>query len=136
MPTYSPDGRWIAYVSPETGRNQIYVRSRTGSGRVWQISDSGGVEPAWALNGRELFYRADDKMMRVDVTPSSPIAFGKPEVLFEGSYMFGNTEGREFDVARDGRFLMLKPQRPPSATPLNVIVNWFEDARRRLSTAP
>ena len=54
-------------------------------------------------------------------------------MLFEGSYMFGDTEGQEFDVSRDGsRFLMLKPQRLPAATPLSVIVNWFDDLRRRV----
>ena len=68
MPAFSPDGRWIAYVSPQSARNEVYVRSSTGEGSTWQISNDGGVEPVWSASGRELFYRVDDKMMVVDVT--------------------------------------------------------------------
>jgi serine/threonine-protein kinase len=138
MPTFSPDGRWIAYVSwQQSGRSEIYVSASTGEGSIWQISSGGGVEPVWSADGRELFYRADDKMMAVDVVLSPAISFGKPHVLFEGSYMFGATESQEFDVSRDGRrFLMLKPTRPLEARPLNVIVNWFDDVRRRVPAAP
>jgi serine/threonine-protein kinase len=136
MPTFSPDGRWIAYVSPQSARYEVYVRSATGEGSIWPISNDGGVEPVWSHSGRELFYRADDKMMVVDVTQSDTPAFGKPRVLFEGSYIFATSEGQEFDVSRDGRrFLMLKPQRVPVATPLNVIVNWFDDLKRRVPGA-
>jgi Tol biopolymer transport system component len=132
MPTFSPDGRWIAYVSPQSGRQEILVRSSVGEGSRRQISNGGGVEPVWSSDGRELFYRADDKMMAVDVFQGTVPTFGKPRVLFEGSYVFGNTEGQAFDVSRDGRrFLMMRPQRPLAAVPLNVIVNWF-DALRQL----
>ena len=100
-------------------------------------SDWGGVEPIWSVDGRELFYRADDKMMAVDVAATSPLSFGKPHVLFEGSYLFGATESQEFDVSRDGRrFLMLKPERRFEAQPLSVIVNWFDDLRRRVAASP
>jgi len=137
MPTFSPDGRWVGYVSMHSGRAEIYVRSSTGEGSIWTISNAGGVEPIWSVDGRELFYRADDKMMAVDVAPSTPISFGKPHALFQGSYLFGPTEGQEFDVSRDGhRFLMLKPQRPLEAAPLSVIVNWFDDLRRRVPASP
>jgi serine/threonine-protein kinase len=134
MPTLSPDGRWIAYVSPRSGRTEIYVRSSTGTGRTWQISNEGGLEPVWSRNGREIFYRANDTMMVVDVTQSPTMSFGKPRALFAGSFMFGRTEGQQFDVSPDGqRFLMLKPQQPLAATPLNVRVNWFDDLRQRAS---
>jgi serine/threonine-protein kinase len=132
MPTFSSDGRWIGYVSPQSARNEVYVRSSTGEGSTWQISNDGGVEPVWSFSGRELFYRVNDKMMVVDVRQSPTISFGKPRVLFEGSYIFDENETQAFDVSRDGgRFLMLRPQRVPNATPLNVIVNWFDDLRRR-----
>jgi len=73
--------------------------------------------------------------MVVDVDPAA-ISFGKLRVLFEASYMFGITEGQQYDVSRDGhRFLMLKPERTPAATPLNVIVNWFDDVQRRVPAA-
>jgi Tol biopolymer transport system component len=137
MPTFSPDGRWIGYVSKQSGRDEVYVRSSTGEGSIWPISNAGGVEPVWSADGRELFYRADDKMMTVDVVLSPAIVFGKPQVLFAGSYLFGATESQGYDVSRDGRrFLMLKPTRPFEATPLNVIVNWFDDLRRRVPPSP
>ena len=90
----------------------------------------------WSFSGRELFYRADDKMMTVDVSLGATPTFGKPRVLFEGSYVFGSTEGQAFDVTRDGRrFLMLKPQRPLTADPLNVIVNWFDTLREQVTAS-
>ena len=137
MPTFSPDGRWVGYVSKQSGRDEVYVRSSTGEGSIFTISNGGGVEPVWSTDGRELFYRADDKMMAVDVMLSTSIAFGKPRVLFEGSYIFGPTESQGFDVSRDGRrFLMLKPERRFEPIPLNVIVNWFDDVRRRVPASP
>ena len=133
MPTLSPDGRWMGYVSSRSGRNEIYVRSSTGTGSTWQISNEGGVEPLWSPTGRELFYRENNKMVVVDVTPAATPSFGKPRTLFEGAYMFGRTEGQEFDVTPDGsRFLMLKPQQPPAARPLNVRVNWFNELRQSI----
>ena len=133
MPTFSPDGRWVGYVSPRSGRNEVYVTSSNGTGRMWQISSDGGAEPIWSFSGGELFYRANDKMMVVDVTRSETLSFSKPRVLFEGDYMFGTTEGQQFDVTRDGRrFLMLKAQQPLAATPLNVRVNWFDEVRRQI----
>jgi len=137
MPTFSPDGRWVAYVSRQSGHNEIDVRASSGDGSIWQISNGAGVEPVWSLDGREIFYRADDKMMAVDVVQSIPMSFGKPHVLFEGSFIFGGTESQDFDVSGDGRrFLMLKPQRVYEPIPLSVIVNWFDDVRRRAPVSP
>jgi eukaryotic-like serine/threonine-protein kinase len=137
MPTFSPDGRWVAYVSRQSGHNEIDVRASSGDGSIWQISNGAGVEPVWSFDGREIFYRADDKMMAVDVVQSTPMSFGKPHVLFEGSFIFGGTESQDFDVSRDGRrFLMLKPQRVYEPIPLSVIVNWFDDVRRRAPVSP
>src|ERR1700676_5576985 len=64
---FSPDGRWLAYISDESGRFEVYVQSYPGPGGKWQISTEGGTEPVWTRNGRELFYRSGDKMMAVDV---------------------------------------------------------------------
>jgi hypothetical protein len=124
---------WMGYVSSRSGRNEVWVRSSTGTGSTWQISNEGGVEPVWSPNGRELFYRENAKMVVVDVTPSATPSFGKPRALFEGAFIFGRTEGQQFDVSPDGRrFLMLKPEQPLAATPLNVRVNWFNELRQRV----
>ncbi len=129
----SPDGRWLAYASDESGRWEIYVRPfpEVDEGR-WQVSTNGGTEAAWALDGRELFYRNGDKMMRVAVTATSVFAHQPPQVLFEGSY--DTHVNRNYDVARDGRFLMVKdvtPRDPASARQHLVLVqNWLEELKR------
>ena len=67
LPQFSPDGRWVAYQSNETGRNEVYVVPYPGPGRKVTVSNQGGTEPRWARNGRELFYRNGDQMMAVDI---------------------------------------------------------------------
>jgi hypothetical protein len=86
-PQFSPDGRWLAYISDESGRDEIYVQPYPGPGGKWEISTEGGTEPVWNPNGQELFYRSGDKMMAVDVTTQLGFAAGKPRMLFEGPYM-------------------------------------------------
>jgi eukaryotic-like serine/threonine-protein kinase len=86
-PRFSPDGRWLAYVSDESDRWEIYVQPYPGPGGKWQISTDGGTEPVWNPNGRELFYRSGDKMMAVDIATQPGFAAGRPRVLFEGPYV-------------------------------------------------
>ena len=86
-PRFSPDGRWIAYVSDESGRPEIYVQPFPGPGGKWQISTDGGIEPAWNPNGRELFYRIGDRMMAVPITTTPAFCTGRPTMLFERPYM-------------------------------------------------
>ena len=83
-PRFSPDGRWLAYVSNESGRYEIYVQPYLGPGGRWQISTEGGTEQVWNPNGRELFYRNGPKMMAVDIATQPNFAAGKPRVLFQG----------------------------------------------------
>ena len=85
-PRFSPDGRWLAYISDESGRYEIYVQPYPGPGGKWQISTEGGTEPVWNPNGRELFYRNGDKMMAVDIATQPGFSAGKPRMLFEGQY--------------------------------------------------
>ena len=75
-PMFSPDGRWLAYGSDESGRPEIYVQPYPGPGGKWQISAEGGTEPAWNHNGRELFYRQGNKMMAADVTTQPSLFCG------------------------------------------------------------
>jgi serine/threonine-protein kinase len=138
VPRFSPDGRWLAYISNESGRYEIYVQPYPGPGGKWQVSTEGGTEPAWNPNGRELFYRSGDKMMAVDITTQPSFAAGKPRVLFEGRYVPTPATAPNYDVSPDGqRFLMLKPNEQEASAPtqINVVLNWFEELKRRVPTA-
>ena len=107
---------------------QIYIQALGGRLQV-HVSNEGGTTPRWARNGQELFYGNGDKMMAVDVQTTPAFRVGAPRLLFEGHYSAG------YDVSPDGkRFLMLKPPVAQSAGPaqLHVVVNWFEELRRRV----
>jgi serine/threonine-protein kinase len=133
----SPDGRWIAYQSAESGQFQIYVRPfpNVDSGR-WQVSSSGGVKPVWSRNGHELFYDGarNGTMMAVPVQTATTFSFETPIKLFEGAY-YARTAGRTYDVAPDGkRFLMIKGgpgNQSGIPTSVVLVLNWFDDLRQR-----
>jgi len=136
-PRFSPNGRWLAYTSNESGRFEIYVQPYPGPGGKWQISTEGGTEPVWNPNGRELFYRIGGKMMAVDVTIQPSFSVGKPKMLFEGQFEPAPATFPNYDVSPDGqRFLMLKPTEQEQAAPtqINVVLNWFEELKRRVPT--
>jgi len=132
----SPDGRWLAYQSDETGLPQVYVQPFPGPGGKWQVSTDGGVEPNWARNGRELFYvsqgrTAQGRMMAVEVTTSPTFRAGTQKPLFEASASgFGPSV---FEVSPDGqRFLTLRRPDGQAATgQLHVVMEWFEELKRR-----
>jgi Tol biopolymer transport system component/tRNA A-37 threonylcarbamoyl transferase component Bud32 len=137
VPRFSPDGRWLAYVSDESGRYEIYVQSYPGPGGKSQISTDGGTEPVWNPNGRELFYRIGDKMMAVDITTHPGFTAGKPRTLFEGQYVPTPATFPNYDVSSDGqRFLMLKRVEQAEAAPtrINVVLNWFEELKQKVPT--
>jgi Tol biopolymer transport system component len=130
----SPDGRWLAYESSETGEKAIFVRPFPDvSTARWRLSSAGGVNPAWARDGRALFYRTGQAILAVSVRGATPADWGAPEKLFEGPYFF--IDGPEtFDVAPDGRFLMLKMgggnAEPTTPDSLIVVQNWHEELKR------
>jgi serine/threonine protein kinase/Tol biopolymer transport system component len=128
---FSPDGRWLAYTSNETGTMQVYaVRYPDGGGRM-QLSTDGGTEPVWAASGRELFYRDGDRMMAVGVAGYPVLAVGKPQLLFTASFVRANSPS--YAVTRDGQhFLMMREGETEPARQLNVVVNWFEELKRRI----
>ena len=134
----SPDGRWLVYQSDESGSSEIYVRpfpNVAAAGRS-QVSTGGGTRPAWSRDGRELYYLGlDGAMMAVPVDSSTnrdAFSAGRPTVLFSGSYHVVQA-GRSYDVAPDGRFLMIKNVTQQAAAPqLVVILNWFEELNRLL----
>jgi Tol biopolymer transport system component len=132
----SPDGKWLAYESNESGRSEIYVRPfpDVSTGR-WQVSSGGGTRALWGRNGQELFYLTPTGTL-MSVRPEAGITWtaGPPAKLFEGPYYAGGggAAGRTYDVAPDGRFLMIKPASMPDQIAATVIVvqNWFEELRR------
>jgi hypothetical protein len=124
---FSPDGRWVAYSSAETGRHQIYVQPfPSGAGR-WQLSTEGGSEPRWRADGRELFFIGPDhRMMAVPITGGASFDHGLPVPLFATRVAdFANPYRTSYAVTPDGqRFLVsgvAENATPPSVT---VIVNW------------
>jgi Tol biopolymer transport system component len=137
-PNLSPDARWIAYESNESGQSEIYVRPfpEVDGGR-WQVSTGGGVQPVWARSGRELFYRDGNAIVAVPVQAGPSFAAGNPKALFEGRYVLGFGGHRSYDVSPDGqRFLLIKAgavaASPQAAPPARFIIveNWFEELRR------
>jgi Tol biopolymer transport system component len=138
-PRFSSDGRWIAYTSDESGRNEVYVQPYPGPGGKWQVSKDGGTEPVWNRNGRELFYRSGNKMMAVEITTQPNFALSNPRMLFEGLYALAPVPVSNYDVSPDGqRFLMLKPteqeQAQAAPTQINVVMNWFEELKQKVPT--
>ena len=136
MPQFSPDGRWIAYASQESGSREIYVRPFPDSGGKWQVSVGGGNEPQWNHNGRELFYRTGEKMMAVEIDTRDGFVPGKPKILFEGhSVPTPNPDWvrANYDVTPDGqRFLMVAPADPgrTASNRIEVVLNWTEELKR------
>jgi serine/threonine-protein kinase len=133
-PIFSPDGRWLAYVSDESGRYEVYVESvPRGRGR-WLVSSGGGIEPLWSADGRELFYRSGDAMLSVAVQTAPTFSVGSPQLLFERPVLKDGIYGTlSYDITADGReFLMIERRLDLVPNRLNVILNWDEELRRRV----
>jgi serine/threonine-protein kinase len=133
-PKFSPDGRWLAYESNETGRTEIYVRAvpAAAQGGKWPISNSGGALPVWSPNGRELLYQSGDQIMSVEYkTTNGVFEAGKPRVWLAS---MGGAQG--FDVAPDGKrliaFVPAAPGPPKTEHTLVFVQNFFDELRRRV----
>ncbi len=138
IPRFSPDGRWIAYRSNESGNSEIYVRPYpANSGGKWQISSGGGLYPFWSNNGRELFYEtSDNEIMVLDYTvDGDSFSHGKPRMWSEVPLFYTGTSN--IDLAPDGkRFVVFTlPQTPPGdkgTVHVTMLFNFFDELRRRL----
>ena len=132
-PAISPNGRWVAYVSNESGAQKVYVRPLSGSGQ-WQVSTDGGVEPVWSRDGRELFYWNGDRLYVVGIESGETFQHDTPPPLFERAHRRG-TFSQGYDVAPDGqRFLIVTPEGQVAASRLDVILNWHEELKARVPT--
>jgi serine/threonine-protein kinase len=143
QPMISPDGRWVAYTSNESGQNQIYVRPFPEiEGGRWQVSTTGGDSPLWSPDGREIFFRNADAVMAASLKMDPTFSVETPKTLFRGTYVgavfaFGSWDFSTWDISPDGRrFLMMKElgavasaERGPRK--ITVVLNWFEELKRR-----
>jgi Tol biopolymer transport system component len=125
---FSPDGRWVAYASDETGKYEVYVRPLRGIGERRRISNQGGLGPRWRSDGKEIFYTnldAEPGFLAVAVDPSSMEPAGTPALLFRLS-----TNVRDYDVTQDGeRFLVIHDDATGTSSPIHVVVNWAAQSR-------
>ena len=132
-PEVSPDGRWLAYTSTESGRPEIYVQSfPSPGGGKWQVSKDGGAYSRWRRDGKELFYlAADRRLMSVEVKWGAGFEAGVPKALFEAPIPAEQLTRYHYAVTADGqRFLIIKSVGEVSAQPLTVVVNWTADLKR------
>jgi serine/threonine-protein kinase len=133
--TYSPNYRWIAYTSNETGRAEVYVEPASGSGR-WQVSTDGGMGPVWGPNGRELFFGDYRGVFRVDVSSREDFRHGSPELLFSGNFLLQTPPRTNFDISPDGKLFALIQTGDSEEVQheLHVSLSWFEELKRLLPT--
>jgi serine/threonine protein kinase len=130
---FSPDGHWLAYVSDESGKQEVYVQSFPASGGKWQISTAGGREPVWSSDGKEIFYVTpqdpSNRLMAVDVKTSPGFEAGAPKVLF--AVRLKSMLGRRYDVTRDGkRFLLNVAIGEVKSNPITLVQNWAAELKK------
>jgi hypothetical protein len=145
QPQISPNGNWMAYMSNESGQQEVYVRSFPDVDLAMrQASTSGGACPLWSPNGREVFYLNNENYVMAAAVQTEPsLSVGIPKVLFKNAYLgiSGSTIGNPWDIGPDGkRFLMMKPHASTDAAPavtaprptISVVVNWLEELKQRV----
>jgi Tol biopolymer transport system component len=132
---FSPDGRFVAYQSIESGTSQIYVRPFPDGPGEWQVSVNGGVDPRWRSDGKELYYREGTTLMAVSVSTESTFTRGQPQQLFESPDLGTGILAR-YDVSADGqRFVTIAPvedgDEEAAAPKIRIVQNWYEEFRDR-----
>lgn len=136
-PSFSPDGRWLAYVSDQSGGDQIYVQRFPSTEGPQIVSTDGGTEPIWSPKGGELFYRDGDRVMAVRIVTEPSLRAGSPTVLFESRMTLTPVPSgsQSWDVAPDGEsFLMIQPSEGSVLNRIVVVENWFEELKRLVPT--
>jgi hypothetical protein len=124
---FSPDGKWMAFVSDETGAYQVYVTAYPGPGPTVAVSTKGGLSPIWSADGRELFFRLGSKVLAARMSSTAPLGFSTPVELFDGPYTLDLMGHQREDVASDGRFLMVENS---DDFPIIIVQNWALELER------
>ena len=129
---FSPDGRWVAYETNESGRFEIVVQPFPAPTGKWQVSTGGGIQPRWRADGKELYFIAPDgKLMAASITAGATFAAGTPVALFPVTVPPGaGSNKQQYAVSRDGRFLINQPVETSNTTaPITLILNWKPPAK-------
>jgi serine/threonine protein kinase len=130
-PSFSPDGKWLAYANDETGRYEVYIQPFPGGAGRWQVSTAGGFRPNWRKDGKELFYfTLDQQVVAVDVRQiGASLQLGTPHALFKATTVSGPTG--PYSVSADGKRFLMNTVPPQSVTePLTLITNWTADLKQ------
>ena len=130
---FSPDGKWMALTSNQSGRDEVYVKPYATVGSMVQISTNGGAEPRWTMGGRELIYREANQWMAVPIQTEPVLRASPPTLLFEHPYSH-NTALHNYDVSEDGQQFVLVTGGQPEDLSFHVVLNWFEELKRLVPT--
>lgn len=126
----SPDGKWLAYISDESGQPEVFVQAINDPSSRTQVSRETGTDPRWVRSGNELLYLSKNRVMSVKFAPGGALSPGKSVVLFEDKKDWSG-----YDVARDGRLVVIRDAENKGwGTQINVVLNWFEELKRRVPT--
>jgi Tol biopolymer transport system component len=137
MPQFSPDSRYMAYQSSESGRYEIYVQPFPEGAAKWPVSTNGGSQPRWSADGTELFYVEGSTLMAVAVSTEGSFTIGPPQRLFESEDLLARIiNGVSYDVFPDGqRFVMIEPvvdsDEEATEPSIRIVENWYEEFRDR-----
>ena len=129
----SPDGRWLVYMSDESGRMEVYVRAYPGPGGRWQVSTDGGSEPQWRDDGQEIFYRGEGEtsLMAVPVESGTAFRVGTPVKLFDAVLTRNEISRNRYVATSDGqRFLLNLPLESNRIGVFDLVLNWTEELAR------
>jgi Tol biopolymer transport system component len=127
----SPDARWAAYTSNESGRDEVYVRAFPEAEGRWQVSSGGGTEPLWSSDGRTIYYRRADTLFAAAVETTPTFAVGQRRTVFATDFLENPNHTNYDRDGRTGEFVVIAPGEG-TETALVVVLNWFEELRERM----
>jgi WD40 repeat protein len=131
--SFSPDGKWIAYVSDDSGEFDVYIQSSDGTARRRKVSTNGGTEPLWNPKGGELVFFKGQTVLSVSVQTAPTLTVSAPRTLFKAPAMITSSRFRNVDISRDGsRIVMMVPIEDPRELEIRVVLNWFEELKARV----